>query len=706
MIYGYGSKLEKEDLNFTSVGTPQAGQQFSAATVPLLRQVNTDNLAPLAQDTVQTQIPQQPQAAMPEEGMLGDLKYTIPLWFVLGKGVDLYNNKCSGDYATSLPAKIGRLGDKIANSKVAKSDIVQNVGNKISTAGRVATERWRNNSNIIRNLMEHTTLPENEMAKATMYTQTEELASEVNHLFESYTKNTKLRHMAPSKAEKEFLKVLGKDASTIDKVHALQLHRSNPTKFKDAASIRTILSQRATNPNIIKETLLKEVGCDLATFQKYTANPTKYTKELRDIAIGLGKDVKLYKGNYLGVGPIFRRKLDMSQIGNKMLSVAKDAVDATGAKLPPKTALGRGMSQTMQGIMRGMTFGGGKLGLLIFVAPALVDMIKNAKEAPDDQKLGTIAYGSVEAISWVATFPLSMKLMHKIGGLRYLGMTKEQVAAYRDALKTFNEKNASGAFKTLDSYKNAWQKVKAMRTPSTKLNIFEKALKGLGFAITQDLEMRHSWKNPNLKGVKSVANFFRGKRVGNFFRHGVGTVGKLGLFGALMMGVLSPMISKPIEWIFGKHYDRHEEAEKRAAAEAANTPASPMPMTQPTQGSEVAAAIDAFNSQMANKTQAPQSNDVTNAIDAFNAKMAATPVANGAKVESQALAAQKDSYSYVPSQTCDIPRDSGEFNERTYMPSQECQVVQFPEDLSGINMIEQRANLAESNALDVLSRKV
>ena len=705
MIYGYGSNLEKEDVKFTSVGTPQTGQQFGTSSVPLLRQVNTENLAPLKQDTLQTTTLPQQTPPTEDEGMFSDLKYTLPLWFVLGKGVDLYNNKCSGEYASSLPAKIGRLGDKIAGSKVAQSDFVQNIGNKISTASRTATERWRNNSNVIRNLMEHTTLPENEMAKGTMYTQTEELASEVNHLFESYTKNNKFKNMVPSKEEKAFVEsILGKKASTIDKIHTLQLHRANPAKFKDIASINEVLTQRATNPNIIKETLLKEIGCDLATFQKYTAEPTKYTKELREIALKLGKDVKLYKGNYIVGGPIFRRKLDMSQIGNKMLSVAKDAVDASGVKLPPKSTLGRAMSQTMQGIMRGLTFGGGKLGLLIFVAPALVDMYKNAKEAPDDQKLGTIAYGSVEAVSWVATFPLSMKLMHKIGGLRYLGMTPKQVEVYRNELKNFNKLNAEGAFKTLAEYKEAWNKVKGLRTPTTKLNWFEKGLKGLGFAITQDLEMRHSWKNPNLKGIKSLGNSFRGKRIGNFFRHGIGTAGKLGLFAGLMMGVLSPMISKPIEWIFGKHYDRHEEAEKRAAEAAANAPSQPIE-NQPQSELSVNNAIDEFNTKMNIPQVKPQqSAKVTSAIDNFNAMLTAPQPA--AAVASQANIAQKETNRYIPNQACEIPRDSGEFNDRTYIPNQNSQVAKVPENLQGLNIIEQRAKKAEENALDILSRRV
>ena len=61
---------------------------------------------------------------------------------------------------------------------------------------------------------------------------------------------------------------------------------------------------------------------------------------------------------------------------------------------------------------------------------------------------------------------------------------------------------------------------------------------------------------------------------------------------------------------------------------------------------------------------------------------------------------------YIPSQNCGIPLDSGEFNERTYMPNQNSQVVKLPEEIQGLDIIEQRARRAEEEAINILSRRV
>lgn len=706
MIKGYGSNLDEYKQHFTSVGTMQDGQQFGSgpaiAPVPLLKNTSVENLKPLQQDTVQ--VGDQPAQMPPADGgMFGDLKYTLPLWYILGKGVDLYNNKCSGEYLDSLPAKIGRFGDRIASSKLGQNEYLKKFGSLISKAKDETVGRLKSNSTIIRNLMENSTRPEWEMAMHSMLSPEQELASEVKLTFERYLKaggNSSLRHLAPSSAEKDFLRnIFPGKISELDKINALQLHRANPAKYKDAISINAVLSQRATNANIIKETLLKELGYDVATYEKYTSNPAKYTKELREFAKKAGKDMKVYHGNYRIIGPLFRRKVDMSQIANKMTSIAKGA-----GNLPPKSALGRGMSMAMQGLMRGLTFGGGKLGLLIFVVPALIDMVKNAKEAPDDQKAGTIAHGAVESVSWVATFPLSMHLMHRIGGLKYLGMTKNQVACYRDALAKFKEANKAGKFTTEKMYTEAWQKVKDLRKPRTKLNIFEKALKGIGMAFTNDLEMRPAWKNPGLKGFNSIKNSLRLKGLGNTLRHLTG-IARVPVFFLTMGWVLSPLITKPLEWIFGKPYDRHEEAAKNAEAEQARINAEQAGVAEISQGNAPQIQpsdikVPPLQTPVNSEQTSNQGQALDDALAVFNQKMQGQAVAH---VKSQAQVAYENRY--IPSQNCGIPRDSGEFNDRTYIPNQDNQVVKLPEEIQNLSIIEQRAKHAEDLATDILSRR-
>lgn len=78
-------------------------------------------------------------------------------------------------------------------------------------------------------------------------------------------------------------------------------------------------------------------------------------------------------GHYSWMGPLtkpFERTVGCDEIFNKLHSMSDGA----------KTGTGRFMSKAMQMIHRGLTFGGGKLGALIFIAPLLVELGINVKK--------------------------------------------------------------------------------------------------------------------------------------------------------------------------------------------------------------------------------------------------------------------------------------------------------------------------------------
>ena len=57
--------------------------------------------------------------------------------------------------------------------------------------------------------------------------------------------------------------------------------------------------------------------------------------------------------------------------------------------------------------------------------------------------------------------PLAIQLMHRVGGLQYAGMTKDQVEKYRQHLKIHNDKAMAGGF----ADKSAWKASKdALKT--------------------------------------------------------------------------------------------------------------------------------------------------------------------------------------------------------------------------------------------------
>ncbi len=79
------------------------------------------------------------------------------------------------------------------------------------------------------------------------------------------------------------------------------------------------------------------------------------------------------------MGPVqpFERRIGCDEIYNRLHSMSEGATTRTG----------RFISKFLQRCHRGFTFGGGKLGVLMFVAPHLVETMIDAKKLIRMQKL-------------------------------------------------------------------------------------------------------------------------------------------------------------------------------------------------------------------------------------------------------------------------------------------------------------------------------
>ena len=211
-------------------------------------------------------------------------------------------------------------------------------------------------------------------------------------------------------------------------------------------------------------------------------------------------------------------------------------------------------------VYRGLTFGGGKAGLLLFIAPLLIEVAMNTRKADKDQKVGTFMGSLIQSMSWVVTFPLALRMMHSFGGVKYAGMTKEQVETFRETLKQFNEKAKGGQFKTKADYKKAKKTVKDMLKVKDQ-NIFTKGIRKLGQFLTMDLETFKPYKSSNI-----AANM--GRKLPNVFRNIGGVPMRLLLWAGISTGVLDTLIHKGSTAIFGKSYDsmkkEEQDAEKKA----------------------------------------------------------------------------------------------------------------------------------------------
>jgi hypothetical protein len=108
-----------------------------------------------------------------------------------------------------------------------------------------------------------------------------------------------------------------------------------------------------------------------------------FADEVLEIAKKSKGKVWVGEGEYSWMGKAFqpfKRYIGMDNVFNRMHSLR------VGANGGAKTKLGKAMSQVIQKIYRGFTFGGGKLGMLIFIVPHIVSAIMNTVKADREEK--------------------------------------------------------------------------------------------------------------------------------------------------------------------------------------------------------------------------------------------------------------------------------------------------------------------------------
>ena len=398
------------------------------------------------------------------------------------------------------------------------------------------------------------------------------------------------------------------------------------------------------------------------------------------------------------MGPLtkpFERTVGCDEVYNKLHSLSKEGT---------KTATGRFMSKAMQMFHRGITFGGGKLGALLFIAPALVEVGCNVKKADNDQKIGTAVGGVIESTSWVLTFPLALKMMHSLCGAQYAGMTKKQVEEFRNALKNFNEKASAGGFANKEKYNIAKQEVKnKLKVPNQ--NIFTKGIRKLAQFVTMDLETFKGYKGSNI-----VANI--GRSLKGFFRNVGGVPMRLVIWGLISMGVLDAGIKKASTTIFGKSYDsmKHEEDEtakkeqKQFLAEDLNKRLYEAQRIKQYGKQPQVQQINPQGQMMATRGREANSNAVPQVYSENEKADNYTYIPSSKNVIPHKTKKNGvDNYTYIPSSECKIPSDKTNENQRRYIPSQAAANIQKTFDNSGLQSALNRAQKAEDKALRVLA---
>jgi len=419
------------------------------------------------------------------------LAVALPATVAINTAMDKYLKLYDGDYAKSFPGKLGNWGDKVSesfsNSKVGK--FFGRIKSKVSPY----TNRIYKNSAILRALNETPSSPELELVKKQMNMGKDFSLSSYHEFAQKFIKE-------PIKCAQD-LDILGADKATIDRVE--NLLKNAPAE--ERANILLEEQYKLLKPDALKAEIDGFLGNAQRgkILQNLKANALKYTnsEEFELLMQDTSKNFKEIYDKILHTDPKYNAKIWWSD--KNMFTKIKGFLFGRKETIPQmrniitsslgtentmhRTALGRTLPKIWNLLMEGSTgrMFMGKLSTLMqgwFLAEALV--MASRQETTAD-KIRSFAERITELIGFLIFIPPSIKLMHKIGGLKNWGMTPDQVKAYEAAKLEHNMKKAQGLFANKKAAKADLKAVEAMK-PKAKNPISWLARKLGQFITTGD----------------------------------------------------------------------------------------------------------------------------------------------------------------------------------------------------------------------------
>lgn len=508
---------------------------FNAQTVPL-SQSGQPVAVPSMQGVQDTYVAN--RAKKIEYGWAG-LPIGVAAWLGICKGMDYFNNKlCSKDYMETPFGKIGAWGDKMSdsyfNSSFAKSETGKSVH---SFFGRVKTfinDKVIGKSKLLTAMKTTPTRPENKLvipqAKGLFGLHNMEIDSLIpSFLEESEVPKQLERYGVKEAAVKDLEKALkGKSKADIkallqaeefkifgvSDVDALKAAKIKALGFESVEQYERIAKDFLAHPEEVMNALKK-------------ANPNMFINR----CVGEGTLGKLQK-------LLFERKVTFKELANKYMVTNFS---------PHKTKLGRGLAKSLGWFMEGMTnrFAGGKFIAIMQAAMLAEAAVATLKADGLKDKAQTFIERNVNNFSYVYAAPLAIMAMHSVGGMKYAGMTPEQVALYRENLEVFNTSAKNGFFKNKAEYKAAKKELQKALNADVKNPITK-----IGKWIGRFINVGNEKIGPYISKESHNLNFMR--KSGYWLKNAAGYPLRFGLAMFVLMPFVSGFTTKISNFIFGK----------------------------------------------------------------------------------------------------------------------------------------------------------
>ena len=664
------------------------------------------------------------------------------IWYGISQGMDVFNKSCATDYEKSAFGKLGAFGDRVANAW--NNNAIGKFFNKIFGKGKDLGHWMTEKNSIAYALANHSTHAEWHFAKTPGAGVHGFLAMDMQQVFDEFLKPItdnsnrfswirgkdvnpqrleqygisqveidKFRNSLKGKtfAEKQLelqrkeLELLGVKSEIIEKIKAKK-GLAGLNKLAYTLKIRKLGFNSVREFNEVKKDIIANFDKVIKALEKATKNG--------DLVVSIWR-----KGGSWGkfTSHMFGRQISLKEYLNKY----KAALGKGNS-----TALGRALPKALAWLMEGCTnrFAGGKIAVAL-QAGIFADMLIHTFKAPKGEKGKTLAERFVNDFTYFMALPLGIVAMHKVGGLKYAGMTTEQVKAFRAAREKFNADVKAGLLSDKATYKTRKQELKKMLKADVK-NPITKLFKKIGGFINignETLLARRSKANWNL-------NLLR--KSGNFFRNLAGVPLRIAIPMMIVSPFLAKLTTKGAHAIFGKPTKSVLDEDKEE--NNSNTPKTPTAEEQKAFQEALIKAAQAQASaqkqipqsqtnlinQYVNKQQVQQSN--TNLLNRYvngqqNKTSGQTPP-QPAVVTNQTQAVQtsqtlpdkpnvKDATLKLNHQSApksatlaDTPQ------KKRYIPSPECRIPQGPaEDYSKANEALQKVESAEKLANDTLAMR-
>lgn len=473
-----------------------------------------------------------------DEGMISPktLLISLPVWVAMFLGMDKFNKHCGGDYKSSVLGRLSEFGDTVGKKLSFLDTIAQKTG--------VATNYFRTKI-----------VPKSAILSAFFNT--------------------------PAQPK-----------------HDMVLTQANGTKSEVASNAVQKLQQHLKSGGTLKGTTTEELE---------TLSKKAHTKEgidrIVEICKDQGPDAKLNveKAGNLRKIPFIGEKLFKKDIyipfadklsrNNVCFSEFANKIE-TFTNSKATTSLGKSLPKVTLRILEGLTNGtaGGK-GAMLMGSYFVADAIKKAMEAPsgNGEKRKTFAENLIYNVGWYMTLPLGLGILYKSGGLKYTGMTPEQVESYRNRVKDFNVKVENSEF-TKEQYKAEKKAIKELLKGDEKgiKAVLHKPLKWAAGVLTTGLE---SFKPFIAKDEQGFSKAIKG--AGSKIKGFSGGAGRFAIFMFIIAPFLGKLAAKGSHIVFGKP--------AKSVLDEGNETKPAKPLIIPPQDTE----LQQFSSPKAEQPQAP-----------------------------------------------------------------------------------------------------